>query len=161
MGRMQMGNPQLMIMKTMLKLSAITLLAVAIAGRPVQLLAQSTNQAPAQKTTTSEKKAPTEKKEAGKAEKKPSAHPFHGKLAAVDKVAKIITVGKSTYQITSETKIKKSGQPAMLEDGVVGEEVSGYVKPDAQGKLAATTVNFGPKPGGKAAEKKKANADTK
>src|SRR5205809_7966017 len=48
------------------------------------------------------------------------AHPFHGKLAAVDKVAKTITIGKSVYHVTSETKIKKGDKPAILEAGVVG-----------------------------------------
>ncbi len=78
--------------------------------------------------------------------KKPGAGPFHGKLAALDQAAKTITVGKRTFQITSETRIRKSGKPATLEDAVVGEPVSGYVKPSAGGKLLATTVNFGAKP---------------
>jgi len=73
------------------------------------------------------------------------AHPFRGKLAAVDKVAKTITVGKSVYHITSETKIKKGDKPAILEDGVIGEPVSGYAKPMEGGKMLASSVNFGPK----------------
>jgi len=141
-GRMRTSNGQLSIMKNLLRWSAAVALAAAVAGGPATPLAQSTNQAPA------EKKAPAAQTEGGKAAKKPGAHPFHGKLAAVNQVAKTITVGKSTYQITSETRIKKDGKPATLEDGVVGEPVSGYVKPDAQGKLAATTVNFGAKPKG-------------
>jgi hypothetical protein len=80
-----------------------------------------------------------------KQEKKPSAGPFHAKLVAVDKTARTITVGKRTFLITSETKFNKSGKPATLEDGVIGEPVSGYVKPNEQGTLVATTVNFGPK----------------
>ena len=32
-----------------------------------------------------------------------------------------------------------------LQDGVIGEPVSGYVKPNEQGHLVATTVNFGSK----------------
>ena len=73
------------------------------------------------------------------------AHPFHGKLAAVDKVAKTITIGKSVYHVTSETKIKKGDKPAILEDGVVGEPVSGFAKPMEGGKMFASSVNFGPK----------------
>lgn len=73
------------------------------------------------------------------------AHPFRGKLAAVDKLAKTITVGKSVYHVTSETKIKKGDKPALLEDGVVGEPVSGYAKPMEGGKMFASSVNFGPK----------------
>jgi len=104
--------------------------------------AQSTN-----KTATSKKgqERPAQK----------SAHPFRGKLAAVDKAAKTITIGKSVYHITSETKINKGGKPATLEEGVVGEEATGYAKPMEGGKMYASTLNFGPKPEGKAASKKK------
>jgi len=87
--------------------------------------------------------------------KKPLPGPFHGKLVALDKTAKTITVGKRTFQITSESKITKAGKPAQLGDGVVGEEVSGYVKPTDSGKLVATTVHFGPKTETKPAETKK------
>ena len=127
-------------MKRILKLGAISLLAAAVAGTPLQLLAQTTNK-PAAKPAADK---PAAKPAAdAKAEKK--AHPFHGKLAEVNKVAKTITVGKSIYQITSETKIKKGDKPATLEEGVVGEPVSGYVKPNADGKFVATTVTFGAK----------------
>jgi hypothetical protein len=149
----------MIIMKTILKYSAVTLLAAAIGVMPAQLLAQNTNKAAAEKKAAVDKKANPEKKEAGKEEKKAGGHPFHGKLAAVDQVAKTITVGKSTYLITSDTKIKKAGKPATLADGVVGEEVGGYVKPNEQGKMVATTLNFGPKPEGKGPEKKKAGAE--
>lgn len=116
---------------------------------PVQGQAQNTNQSAAKKAAAETKAAPA-------AEKKPGAGPFHGKLAKVDKVGKAITVGKRTFQITSGTKLKKAdGKPATLEDAVVGEVVSGYVKPTEDGKLAATTVTFGAKAGGQAAEKKK------
>jgi len=89
------------------------------------------------------------------ATKSKAAHPFHGKLAAVDKIAKTIKVGESVYQITSATKITKDGKPATLEDGVVGEPVSGYVKPTEDGKMAATTVRFGAKADDKGGSKKK------
>jgi hypothetical protein len=125
----------------------LSLLAAAIAGLPVQVLAQTTNK------TAAAKKPVT--KEAPKAEKKKSAHPFHGKLAAVDKSAKTIKIGQSVYEITSETKITKGNKPAVLEDGVVGDEVGGYAKPTEDGKMAATTLRFGPKSDGKDAEKKK------
>jgi hypothetical protein len=133
-----------MTLKFLLKFGAITLFAGAVAATPMQLLAQTTNKHAAKPTADN----PTTKTPAdAKTEKK--AHPFRGKLAAVDKVAKTITVGKSVYQITSETKLKKSDKPATLEDGVVGEPVSGYVKPNADGKLVAATVTFGAKTEGK------------
>jgi hypothetical protein len=135
------------MIKSILKLGALSLLAGAIAAAPTQLLAQSTN-----KPDTT-KKAAVDKKES--LAKKKAAHPFHGKLAAVDKIAKTIKVGESVYQITSETKITKEGKPATLEDGVVGEPVSGFVKPTEDGKMAATTVHFGAKVEVKGGEKKK------
>ena len=138
------------MMKSLLRIGAVTLLAVAIAGMPVQLLAQNTN------TPTVEKKSSAAKKDS--AAKKKAAHPFHGKLAAVDKTAKTIKVGESIYQITSETRIEKAGKPAMLEDGVVGEEVAGYAKPTDDGKMAASSVRFGPKPEGTTGAKKKDTA---
>ena len=121
------------------------LLAGALVALPLQTNAQSTNAAAA-------------KSAAAETKKKPGPHPFHGKLAAVDKMAKTITVGKSTYQITSETRIKKAGKPATLADGVVGEEVSGFVRPTEDGKLVAASVTFGPRPATKGAEKKASDA---
>ena len=125
------------MIKSVLKIAALGLLAAALAGTPAQLLAQSTN------VPVTDKKAAVAKKEP--ATKKKAAHPFRGKLAAVDKVAKTIKVGESIYQITSATKITKADKPATLEDGVVGDPVSGYVKPTDDGKMAATTVHFGAK----------------
>jgi hypothetical protein len=139
-------------MKSALSIAALGLLAAAIAGTPAQLLAQTTdNTAPAKKSAAA-------KKESKKAK---AAHPFHGKLAAVDKVAKTIKVGESVYQITSETKISKDGKPATLEDGVVGEPVSGYVKPTEDGKMPATTVHFGAKGEEKGGSKKKEKKEKK
>ena len=76
----------------------------------------------------------------------------------MDKTAKTITVGKRTFQITSETKMFKAGKPATLDEGIIGEEASGYVKPTEDGKLVASKINFGPKAaaeGTKGPEKKK------
>ena len=115
--------------KLMLKTGLLTMLAVAVAGWPVGTSAADTN-APAV-----EKKEPKPKK----------SLVFHGKLKSVDKTAKTISVGERTFQITSETKISKADKPAMLEDGVVGEDVSGAYKKGDDGKLTATSVHFGPK----------------
>ena len=104
------------------------------------LLAQNTNSA------ASVSKSPQATNETAKSPKQPVAGPFHGKLLAVDLSAKTISVGKRTFQITSETRIKKAGKSAILSEGVVGEPVSGYVKPGENGKWNAVSVNFGPKP---------------
>ena len=134
------------------RLILVALSSALLAGAPLASQAQNANKAPADKSASSPGA------DVAKPEKPAKAGPFHGKLAAVDKVAKTITVGTRTFQITSETKIKKAGKPATLDDGVVGETVSGYVKPATGGKLMATTVNFGPKPAPQESEKPKAAA---
>jgi len=137
----------MIMMKSILRIGALALLAAALAGAPAQLSAQTTNNAAAAKKSAAAKK--------DAATKSKGAHPFRGKLASVDKVAKTIKVGESVYQITSETKITKDGKPAVLEDGVVGEPVTGYVRPTADGKMAARTVHFGAKADAKGGSKKK------
>jgi hypothetical protein len=119
---------------SIIRFSLFAFIAAAVATAPNHLMGQTTN-----KNATETKTNVTNTAKVAK------GGPFHGKLAAVDKVAKTIVVGKRTFQVTSETKIKKEGKPATLEDGEVGETVSGYVKPGADGKLTATTINFGPK----------------
>ena len=91
--------------------------------------------------------------------KKSVAGPFHGKLLALDKNAKTITVGKRTFLITSDTRIKKAGRPATFAEGVIGEPVSGYVKPAQDGKWIAVSVNFGPKSSENASASKKAKPE--
>ena len=92
---------------------------------------------------------------ASSSEKKQTAGPFHGKLIALDKTAKTITVGKRTFHVTPETKIIKNEKPATINDGVVDDVVSGYFKTSSDGKLTLTTLRFGPKTDSKTAEKKK------
>ena len=137
------------MMKPSQRICIMSLLSALVALAPVQAPAQSTNKPAA------DRKAGIAKKDDSKAEKTKSAHPFRGKLAAVDKTKKSIKVGESIYQLTPQTKISKAGKPAKLEDGVLGEPVSGYVKPNEDGKLVATTVNFGPKPDTRTTAKKK------
>lgn len=119
---------------SIIRFSLFAFIAAAVATAPNHLMGQTTNKNAAETKTNATNTAKVAK-----------GGPFHGKLAAVDKVAKTIVVGKRTFQVTSETKIKKEGKPATLEDGEVGETVSGYVKPGADGKLTATTITFGPK----------------
>lgn len=113
--------------KSILKFSLLGLLAIAVAGTPVVLHAQNA-------TTNASLKKLTNR-----------ILPFHGKLKAVDKNAKTISIGNETIQITSATKISRSGKPATLEDGVVGDEAAGAYKKDAAGKLDAVSLRFAPK----------------
>ncbi len=107
------------------------LLAIALVGTPVALRAQTTN-------------APVVEKKAAKKQAN-NAIPFRGNVKAIDNNAKTLSVGKETFQITSETKIIKMGKPATLADGAVGDMVGGQYRKDADGKLTATSVRFGPK----------------
>jgi hypothetical protein len=135
------------MLKSFFKFGAYCLLASAIATVPLQVLSQTTNKPPSEKKSSNQKKEATTKKKQGA--------PFHGALDSLDKVAKTITVGKRTFQITSETKIKKAGKPATLNDAVVGEDVGGYYHTGEDGKLNAVSVRFGPKPTAATDEKKK------
>ncbi len=147
-------------MKSILKLSLMSLLAAFLACLPAPAHAQTNTNTVVEKKATPEKKSTTEKKRpAGKkstGEKGQRGIPFNGELTAVDNAVKTITVGKRTFQITSETRIYKGVKtPATLEDGVVGEVVRGSYKKSEDGKLVAISVYFGPKAEGKAEEKAK------
>lgn len=85
-----------------------------------------------------------------KAETKPAPSvrtiPFRGTVTVVDQATKTVTVGERVFQITSETKVMKSDQPATLGDVKVGDAIAGnYLKGD-DGKLTAKMIRFGPKP---------------
>jgi len=79
--------------------------------------------------------------------KKHEGNVFRGTVNALDAKAMTLTVGKRTFEVTSETKITKNGQPAILSDIAVGDKVGGAYKKAADGKLTATTINDGKKPG--------------
>lgn len=122
-------------MKKLVISGFVGLLAIAVVGTPLALRAQATNSPAA------------EKKAAAAAEKKatPKSIPFRGNVKAIDNNAKTLSVGKETFQITSETKITKLGKPATLSDGAEGEMVGGSYHKEADGKLIALSVRFGPK----------------
>jgi hypothetical protein len=90
-----------------------------------------------------------EKKAAPAAETpKPRARPVMGKVEAVDKVMKTITLSgekQQVLQVTSETKITKAGKPAIFDDVAVGEEIAGSAI-EENGKLALRSLRVGPKP---------------
>ena len=97
-----------------------------------------------------------------KSERKQKQMPFRGKISAVDKTAKTVTLeGKEksrTFQITSASKITKDGKPAVIDDVIVGQTVGGLAKETAAGKWEVVTLNIGAKAGkAKDAEKKGEN----
>jgi Cu/Ag efflux protein CusF len=89
------------------------------------------------------------------AQEKPKALPFKGKVTAVDKEAKTITLSGEKAQvihITAKTKIMKGEQTATLDDVTKGEQVSGSYR-EAGGKREAGSLYIGAK--APAADKKK------
>lgn len=81
-----------------------------------------------------------------KHEGKQKQMPFRGKVSAVDKTKKTVTLeGKEkgrTFQITSVTKITKEGKPAVLDDVIVGQTIGGLAKENA-GKWEIVTLSVG------------------
>jgi hypothetical protein len=111
--------------KRMLKFSLLGLLAVTMTATPVALRAQTTNVAP--------RVAPHR------------VLPFHGKIKAVDNSAKTISVGEMTLQVTSESKILKTGKPATFQDAAVGDNVAGSYRKNTDGKMDVISLRIGPK----------------
>ena len=86
-----------------------------------------------------------------KKEGKAKGLPYSGKISAVDKAAKTVTLATKeksrTYQITPETRISKAGKPATLDDATVGEEAAAFGHEEG-GKHIAQSLRLGPKPEG-------------
>jgi hypothetical protein len=123
------------------RISLLTLIAAALIAVPAATSAQDAG--------TNSATAPA------KAKKAKATLPFNGAVTAVDTNAVTFAVGERTFNVTSATKITKSGQPAVLGDLTVGETVTGAYKKSADGKLDATSVKIGGK------KKKDATAATK
>jgi len=121
-------------MKKMITVAAF--MALMVWGAPCVPAAEGTNEKATQ---------------APKSEHKQKQIPFHGKVSAIDKTAKTISLeGKEksrTFQITSETRITKDGKPAMLDALTVGEMVSGSYKENSAGRMEVASLNVGSKPG--------------
>jgi hypothetical protein len=123
--------------KSILSIAVLGLLATAIAIAPSQAFGQETKQGKGKKVAAAE---------AEKAPKKQGVFPFRGKVNAVDKTAKTVTVGERVFQVTSDTKLMKAGKPVKLDDVAVGDEVGGSYRKADDGKLVAQMIRFGPKP---------------
>jgi hypothetical protein len=119
------------MIKSVVKFTALGLLAFAVAGIPVVLHAQDTNATNAAATN--------------KLSTNPSLRPLplRGKVKSIDNGAMTVTVGTHAYQITSQTKLTKDGKPAVMADIVVGDNVNGLVKRETDEKWTALKLNFG------------------
>jgi hypothetical protein len=139
--------------KSIIQISSLSLLAATLLAVPAVVRAQ--DAATNVPSSAAGQPAPTTHKA-----RKHDHTVFNGKLTSVDTNAMTLTVGERNFEITSETKITKAGQPATLADGVAGEPVAGTYKKSADGKLNAMSIRFGAKAEGENKKKKKANADS-
>jgi hypothetical protein len=121
------------LMKNLLRIISALALVIRVTGLP--LAARAADPVP----------------EAPKAEKKSKATktaPFTGKVGAVDKLAKTVTLeGKDrqrVFQITSETRIFKEKKPGIFADVQVGDTVGGSARESNDGKMEALTLNVLP-----------------
>lgn len=132
--------------KTIIRLFTLCLFTALATAASVRGFAQDKSTEPKFEASKAAKKKSDESRA-----KEPRAKqmPFQGKLGAVDKVNKTITIkGKEkdrTFHVTSNTKLSKDGKPAVLDDAMVGDEVAGLVRKNADGKVEALLVCFGAK----------------
>jgi hypothetical protein len=150
-------------MKAILRFSLLALLGAALV-LPASARAQTTpaTNKPAPPKKTAPAASDTAKSDT-KSETKPKekALPYHGALTALDKTAGTLTVGKRTFQISSQTKFFKGEKtPATTSEGIIGDETRlSYMKSD-DGKYIAHNVYFGAKPEKAAGKTEKAAGKT-
>lgn len=132
--------------KNILKIVVLSIVTAVIALGPTPGLAQEKKK--------DEPKA--EKKDTPDGEKKrKGTPPIVGKIAAVDKTAKTVTIGKTVIQITSETRIQKNGKDATLDEIAVGDETVARIRRSDDGKATAIGLRVGPRSEGGAEGKRK------
>lgn len=78
--------------------------------------------------------------------KLPKGLPIYGKVGAIDKQAGTVTLqGKEKvriFYVTAQTRVHRDGQPAKLDDVVIGQWIGGYARPDANGRSTLSTLNL-------------------
>lgn len=111
-------------MKNVIAMTAIGLMAFAVAGTHLNLNAQEAEPA-----------ASTDQQEARR------TLPFHGKLKEIDREANTVVVGSRTFKLTQETKYLQGS----AESAKVGESVGGSYWKAADGTLMVNSIRFGPK----------------
>jgi hypothetical protein len=121
------------------------LLTATMLIAPVAALAQEKSEKPNTPAAGADRPAPANR-----------ALPFRGTVAAVDKDAKTVTVGKMVLHVSSETKLTKAEKPATVADIVVGDVIGGNYTKGEDGKLTAKMMRVGPKPPAAPVEKKPA-----
>jgi hypothetical protein len=141
------NKPKLKMKTTILKIAVCVLLAAPVLSR-----AQDTNGMAAPATTVAPLPLPpvvaappaeipaTNAPAPAKPKKVNTTLVATGKVLNVDTNAMTLTVGKRTFELTSETRITKAGKPAILSDIAVDEKV-GIAYKKTGGKFDAITIN--------------------
>ena|SRR5688572_6042798 len=83
-----------------------------------------------------------DEKPADKKEASPRALPLRGKVDEVDKQAKTFKINERIFTVTADTKIKKDGKEATFDEVVVGANVTGSSKENADKKLIVGSLNI-------------------
>jgi hypothetical protein len=122
-------------MKSFIKPTIASLLAIALLGAVISAHAESTNA-----TTKAE----------AKTAKKHESVPFKGTIGAVDATGMTFTLdnkdgSKRTFHVTATTKIQKDGKTATLSEFTAGEKVTGSYKKGSDGN-DAVSLYAGEKP---------------
>jgi hypothetical protein len=136
--------------KNIVKIVILSLFTTVVVAVPASAYAQDANTNAAATATpatavTAATPAPATSDQTAPVKPKRRGLVFHGTVSLVDTNAMTFTVGQRTFNITSETRITKNGEPATLEDIAVGDKVGGAYKKDDDGNLDATTVHDGKK----------------
>jgi hypothetical protein len=75
--------------------------------------------------------------------------PFRGTIVKIDLETKIVTLGGKekdrAFAVTEQSKIKKNGQAAKLEEDMVGDSVGGLARANGE-KWEVVTLNVSEKP---------------
>ncbi len=108
----------------------------------VGMVALALNQGMAQET------APA-RNPAAKASERAKQMPFRGTIVKIDLEARTVTLGGKekdrTFVVTDQTKIKRDGEVARLEDVRTGDTVGGLARANGD-KWEVVTLNVGEKP---------------
>jgi len=90
-----------------------------------------------------------ESKETPATSKKRDTYPFRGKIASFDASALMLRLdgktSKRVVHLTTQTRLTRSGQPALPEDLKPGEEVGGTLRKTPEGREEALLIRIGPK----------------
>ena len=115
--------------KFTLKLSLIGLLAVAVAGTPLALRAQTTSTNAAPEESPHQSHTSISWQTEGRGQHCQDDHRWHG---------------NNSYHLRNQNHQMR--QTAMFEEGIVGDDVAGAYHKNAEGKSDAISLRFGPKP---------------